>query len=222
MSIQEFLRAIDHITKYLSNTYPGDPEIKKWNELYCKNYHQLIQQHIKLQEDNERLEQNILALQLQLTTLQEENNEPKQNTSNTTKKAHRYQEIKTKIEKSFSEDRRITGEITPGELPTVDKCVETLTNIDKLISSDKRNIIFNSCNKGYALKKLKVLAKERRKGLMETLKNYDFNYPLSHCNFLIRFYVFTMEHNILKCALSVEYIRRNFTIIQQVFNDKGW
>ena len=49
------------------------------------------------------------------------------------------------------------------------------------------------------------------------------NYSLSYCNFLIRLHNFAEKRdNILKCALRLEFGRKNFTILKQAFQELGW
>ena len=46
---------------------------------------------------------------------------------------------------------------------------------------------------------------------------------LSYCNFLIRLHNFVKQHdNILKCALRLKFIRKNFTMLKHAFQELGW
>ena len=82
--------------------------------------------------------------------------------------------------------------------------------LNNLINSDKRNTILNSIYKGQILK-------EKTKH-----SEHGFSFFII-LQFLIRLHNFVEKHdNILKCALRLEFIRKNFTMLKQAFQELGW
>ena len=53
------------------------------------------------------------------------------------------EEVKKKLQKSYSADRRITNDFT-ADLSSKEACVQSYKTLQKLIESDKRNVLLNS------------------------------------------------------------------------------
>ena len=69
------------------------------------------------------------------------------------------QEVKNKLLESYSEDRRISGEVKI-ELETIDSCVKSIQHLELTIKSNKRDIIYNSALQGQVFSHLKTIKKE--------------------------------------------------------------
>ncbi|MEW8543332.1 MAG: hypothetical protein AB2693_07325 [Candidatus Thiodiazotropha sp.] len=237
MTFQSFFNDLDRLTVLLKEQYSNDPRICEWNTIYCGTYYEMLKNKMwdpaDLEKENENLKQRLLASEAEKTRLERENESFKEQIKNrqrlqkpslsekTMLKQQKYEKIREKIQQSFSEERRITGNVEIIKTSTIGDCISTLKDLDKLINSDKRNIILLSGQKGRVLKDLKTFTK--RENFLLELEQCGLKYSLSHCNFLIRLFVFAEAHpNILKCSISIEFICKHFKAVKQVFQDLGW
>lgn len=240
--MEEFSADIDVLTQILKEKYPNDDIIVRWHDKYCHEYYQLIQQHVwkpdalqskynDLKMENDDLKMEFNNLKTEFNKLKELSSKKctshqKPSTSNqghNTSRQNRtsYTTIKTRIQESFSEDRKITGECAC-KVSSITECVETLKQLDKLVHSDKRTILLNTVYRGEVLKALKKLS-SKTGSLINILADHGIKYSLTHCNFFIRFCDFAKQHkNIVKCSLSIEYIRKHFKQVKQIFIELGW
>ena len=183
-------------------------------------------QNDKLQTENRDIKEQLKQEKQKLLKLQKTKKRSTSKAQRTsTSKEDKYNKVRKQIQEAFSEEKRLSGDFTEFTYNKTDitSCLNALKTLDNLINSDKRNIILNSAYKGRVLKELKELTKET--GFLKVLHDQGFspyNYSISHCNFLIKFYSFAEQQNtILKCSLSLKFISKNFAIVK-VFQDLGW
>ena len=170
-SIQAVAKDIDTLTCLLRERYPDDTDLKLWINVYCEKHYPVLEDYIrnpselqreynKLKEELKSIQTRYIQLQEDYKSLQEKLKTTKQSSS--TPRQTQYDIIKKQIQQSISDDRRTTGEFSYNQQSTIENCFESLKTIDKLIKSDKRNIILNSAQKGQILKDIKKLNKKKR------------------------------------------------------------
>lgn len=80
------------------------------------------------------------------------------------------QEVKNKLFESYSEDRRISGEVKI-DLETIDSCVQSIQLLELAIKSNKRDIIHKSALQGQVISHLKTIKKKKYRCLFSTARN---------------------------------------------------
>jgi Fic family protein len=144
-------------------------------------------------------------------------NLPRRNNKTKTKK--KYDEVKKEVLKSYKQDRNLTGEVVL-KLENTEKCIETLKTLERpTLSAERINLIYN-IQKGEVLKKIKDLEKG---GYLKKLQENGIPYKISHCNFLIKLYKFSLDHsNIIHCSLSLHFLQKHWSVIPTIFNELKW
>ena len=125
------------------------------------------------------------------------------------------EEVKKKLQQSYSADRRITADYT-ANLSSQETCVQSYKELQKLIESDKRNVLLNSAKHGEILKHLKANS-NNGVSFFKCIEDKEISISLSHCNFLILFYDFSLKHSvILQCSVELRFVKANMKTIKSV------
>lgn len=128
-------------------------------------------------------------------------------------------EVKEKLISSYSEERRIEGEI-PTNLETVEKCLETLKLLEQSIRSNKRDIIYKSALEGQVINHLKKI---RRGNVGVFLAQKGVQFSVSHCYALIRLYkLVELYPNLQKCAVELGLILKNMKTVEEICKELNW
>ncbi|XP_060600916.1 uncharacterized protein LOC132754317 [Ruditapes philippinarum] len=139
--------------------------------------------------------------------------------SNKTKAKKTYNQVKNEVQKSYSKDRNLAGEVTL-ELENTDSCFKTLKTLDRHTQSAGRTKLFYNIQKGEVLKKIKDFEKG---GFLNKIIENGMPYKISHCNFLIKLYKFSLNHsNIIHCSLSLHFLQKHWSVIPRIFDELKW
>ncbi|XP_060585569.1 uncharacterized protein LOC132741430 [Ruditapes philippinarum] len=140
-----------------------------------------------------------------------------QNNNTTANKS--YNQVKNEVQKSYSKDRNLAGEVTL-ELENTDSCFKTLKTLDRHTQSAGRTKLLYNIQKGEVLKKIKDFEKG---GFFNKIKENGIPYKISHCNFLIKLYKFSLNHSdIIHCSLSLHFLQKHWSVIPRIFDELKW
>ena len=124
-------------------------------------------------------------------------------------------EIKKILNSSYTPERRLTG-VHELDTSSEEACIKSYKDLEKLIRSDKRNILLNSVNQGRELKYLKTTMTNKG-SFIKSLCDKEISISLSHCNFLIAFYELTEKYpQIVQGALELRFFTKHFKIVKEV------
>ena len=125
------------------------------------------------------------------------------------------EEVKKKLQQSYSAAQRITAGYT-ANLSSQETCVQSYKELQKLIESDKRNVLLNSAKQGEILKHLKANS-NNGVSFFKCIEDKEISISLSHCNFLISFYQLSLKHSmILQCSVELRFVKANMKTIKTV------
>ena len=128
-------------------------------------------------------------------------------------------ELKSKLLESYSEDRRLEGEV-PINTETEEKCLESLKLLQQHIESNKRDIIYKSALQGKIIAHLKTY-KKGNTGVF--LVQHGIKYSVSYCNSLVRLYKLVSKHNnLIKCSIDLGLIMKNMKVVEEVCEELNW
>ena len=137
--------------------------------------------------------------------------EPKRKNS----KVSSEEEIKKKLQQAYSADRRITGDYEL-KMTSKEECVQSYKDLQKLIDSDKRNVLYNSAKQGQVLKHLKANL-DKGSSFLKCMDEKEISISLNHCNFLISLYELSVKHPmILGCSVELRFVKANMKIIRNL------
>lgn len=130
-------------------------------------------------------------------------------------------DVKKALLNSYSEDRRVTGECTV-DFTSVETCLKAYNQLEKLIQSDKRNVICNAAKQGAIMEHLKMHSK-KNVSFLKCIQDGEIKISLSYCNFLIALHDLCKKHpKILQCALELRFIKANMKVIRAVVSELSW
>ena len=124
-------------------------------------------------------------------------------------------EIKKMLNSSYTSERRLTG-VYELDTSSEEAYIKSYKELEKLIRSDKKNILLNSANQGRVLKYRKTTMTNKG-SFIKSLCDEEISILLSHCNFLIAFYEMTKKYpQIVQCALKLRFFTKYFKIVKEV------
>ena len=91
------------------------------------------------------------------------------------------EEAMKRLKQAYSEDRRVTGDYETN-VSSKEACIHLYKELQKLIDSDKRNVLLNSAKQGQVLKHLKT-SLEKGVSFLKSIEEKEISISLSHCNF---------------------------------------
>ena len=121
-----------------------------------------------------------------------------------------------RLKQEYSADRRITGDYEIN-VSSKEACVQSYKELQKLIDSDKRNVLLNSAKQGQVLKHLKTNL-EKGVSFLKSIEVKEISISLSHCNFFISLHELSLKHpTILQCSVELRFVKANMKTITKVF-----
>lgn len=129
--------------------------------------------------------------------------------------------LKTLLQKSLSEERTLTEDVTP-QFDTTQQCIDTIRNCERLINSGKLSILRHSAMQGEAVFRLKQRVKKGQSVTSLLIEN-NIKFSAPHCRNLVNFYTLCTEHpTLLKCTVSLRTILGNIKLIRDICVDLKW
>ena len=123
------------------------------------------------------------------------------------------EEIKKKLQQTYSADRLITGDYEL-KMSSKEECVQSYKELQKLIDSDKRNVLYNSAKQGQVLQYLKANL-DKGISFLKCIEEKEISFSLSHCNFFISLYELSVKHPmILQCSVEFGFVKANMKTIR--------
>ena len=114
------------------------------------------------------------------------------------------EEIKKKLQQTYSADRGKTGD-NESNMSSKEECIQSYKEFQKLIDSDKRNLLYNSAKQGQVLQYLKANL-DRGISFLKYIEEKEISISLSHCNFLKSLHELSVKHPmIFKCSVEFRF-----------------
>ena len=126
------------------------------------------------------------------------------------------EEVMKRLKQAYSADRRVTGDYEIN-VSSKEACIQSYKELQKLIDSDKRNVLLNSAKQGQVLKHLKT-SLEKGVSFLKSIEEKEISISLSHCNIFISLYKLSLKHPIiLQCSVELRFVKANMKTIKKVF-----
>ena len=126
---------------------------------------------------------------------------------------------KKKIINSFV-NRDIVETTTSLPSDNLRDCIKSIQIIDEVIKTQKKTLLLYYGQCGEILQKLKELDRKRFRILLEA---NGVKYSLDYINFIIDLSkMLSKHHELLKCSLSIYYIKKNMKLIKEIYDKNKW
>lgn len=125
------------------------------------------------------------------------------------------------LKNSLSEERSLTVDVTP-QFDTAEKCIETIQNCERLITSGKLSVLRHSAMQGEAIFHLKQKAKKGQ-SISSLLAENNIRFSASHCRSLVSLFTLCSEHKtLLKCSVSIRLLLGNIKLVREICTQLKW